>query len=932
MHDSPSLWFSSHFIFIFYLFDVFLILFKSSYFCYFSFFIAYNTVLDSLYCNLKKVLALVLAFACAFTMFAGAAFTGSADIKVDTEVVDTLVSLGVVNGYDDGSFKPNGTVTRAEMAKMIYVLRTGNSDASAYNDDKTSFTDIGSHWARGYIKYCQSLGIIAGKSNTKFCPNDKVTAQEAAKMLLVTLGYDATKAGLTGAGWASKTNALADENGLLEDVTTSFTAACPRQYAAQLIYNAIFAHTVVLRDGEYTNMKLVTSAGAGADNYNPTIGKKYMGLEEAIGELNNISYDEDKDEFTYTVAGYSKPILKSSKDYSNLYGLNVDVLYKTTSNKTTVYGIYAKDSSIVASGVLGDLEIVKNDAKKIKIDGTEYKLTDATSDVLMVETISGTAFKKADTKSKKYDNKLVDGTDLNPVIADAAQAYKFDLLDTTDDDKGDKIIVHPVTVAKVSYAGTKSITAGDNYTFEKHDIADGIKKDDYVVITPADNTAKHRANIVKAEVVTGKINGKKSSDDKVSDTWYTSVIGTDDVNNGDTCDVVVYNGYAFNFDVTAESSKDILYVSAVGKYSAMTGESDGTVKVRAYFTDGTNKEIKVRKVDGKKVNDAATDTDKVTAIADTLYTYKSTDDGYELTPVRNASQSPATAKNLAGYDSLVSGKTNEVYNSKKFNTSTDKYAIADDAVVFVKNGYTAATGTFNEVKVLSGKAVNNWGTLSTAWGVNGKALIDEVNGISYVKVAYIVGSGNRPTASDDTQYGYLLEDAYTTTQGADDDKVIAYHIWTGSEDTTVYEEIGGNVATDKLLEKGAVIRYEVDGDYVTAISGKNSIFTDTAKLVAITGIEYKSKGTVAYRYMDNAVAKNTSLDMDEDCVYIAVDDKNTVKYEGGLKDIATAKSESKDMKTANAWIFTTGAGANEKITAIVFDVPNNEINADNNEF
>ncbi|WP_270479224.1 S-layer homology domain-containing protein, partial [Butyricicoccus sp. AF18-9LB] len=170
---------------------------------------------------------------CAFTMFAGAAFTDSADIKVDTEVVDTLVSLGVVNGYDDGSFKPNGTVTRAEMAKMIYVLRTGNSDASAYNDDKTSFTDIGSHWARGYIKYCQSLGIIA----TKFCPNDKVTAQEAAKILLVTLGYDATKAGLTGSSWAAKTNALADENGLLDDVNTSFTSACPRQYAAQLIYN-----------------------------------------------------------------------------------------------------------------------------------------------------------------------------------------------------------------------------------------------------------------------------------------------------------------------------------------------------------------------------------------------------------------------------------------------------------------------------------------------------------------------------------------------------------------------------------------------------------------------------------------------------------------------------------------------------------------------
>ena len=148
----------------------------------------------------------MLAFACAFTMFAGAAFTDQADIKVDSDVVDTLVSLGVIEGFEDGSFQPNATVTRAQMAKMIYVLRTGNSDASAYNNDKTSFTDINGHWAAGYIKYCQSVGIIAGKSATVFAPNATVTAQEAAKMLLVTLGYDAQKAGLVGTSWAAKTN------------------------------------------------------------------------------------------------------------------------------------------------------------------------------------------------------------------------------------------------------------------------------------------------------------------------------------------------------------------------------------------------------------------------------------------------------------------------------------------------------------------------------------------------------------------------------------------------------------------------------------------------------------------------------------------------------------------------------------------------------
>ena len=314
--------------------------------------------------NLKKVLALVLAFACAFTMFAGAAFTDQADIKVKSDVVDTLVSLGVIEGFEDGSFQPNGTVTRAQMAKMIYVLRTGNSDASAYNDDKTSFTDIGSHWARGYIKYCQSLGIIAGKSNTKFCPNDKVTAQEAAKMLLVTLGYDATKAGLVGAGWAAKTNALADEAGLLEDVNTSFTAACPRQYAAQLIYNAIDAVTVAWRDDAYTKYNYNGSE-------NKTIGEKYMGLNKTVGILNDVTKDTDKNTYSLNVTinmteSTGKKLdafTKVTKDYSALKYQKVKVLYK---DKDNVFGVYSMtDDNTVVSNVMDN---VKMDSNKLKIN------------------------------------------------------------------------------------------------------------------------------------------------------------------------------------------------------------------------------------------------------------------------------------------------------------------------------------------------------------------------------------------------------------------------------------------------------------------------------------------------------------------------------------------------------------------------------------
>ena len=264
------------------------------------------------------------------------------------------------------------------MAKMIYVLRTGNSDASAYNNDKTSFTDINGHWAAGYIKYCQSLGIIAGKSSTIFAPNANVTAQEAAKMLLVTLGYDATKAGLTGAGWASKTNALADEAGLLEDVNTSFTAACPRQYAAQLIYNTIFAKTVVLRDGEYTKY--------GYDNTpNPTVGEKFMGLEEFTGIFNGndnvvTTLKEGEIQITGTTDDDNYTAKATYKMNNDLIGEEVTVLYKDHKNgtdgkldtKDTVFGVYTTGDTTVYNITSGDLQ--DGDDAKIKFNDKEYKV------------------------------------------------------------------------------------------------------------------------------------------------------------------------------------------------------------------------------------------------------------------------------------------------------------------------------------------------------------------------------------------------------------------------------------------------------------------------------------------------------------------------------------------------------------------------------
>ena len=326
----------------------------------------------------------------------------------------------------------------------------------------------------------------------------------------------------------------------------------------------------------------------------------------------------------------------------------------------------------------------------------------------------------------------------------------------------------------------------------------------------------------------------------------------------------------------------------------MVGENEGTLAARAYFTDGTDKEITVSKVNGKKI----TATNDLTENA--LYTYKVSGDNYELTAVAEG--------NKAGCDGFVDKAT---YNNKKIGGKS----IADDAVVFVKDK--------NGVKIMTGAQVADW---STEFGTSGSALYTASNGIDYVKVAALVNTtAERPDADSETQYAYLTADAYTTTYGEDDDAVIAYSIWDGTEETTIYEEY---TETPTLLSEGTVIRYKVDGDYViSAAEDEDYIYEDQsfATLAAVTGFDYKDEGAMVY---SDATKAGNNATLDEDCVFIAVDDENSAKHEGGMADIALAKSESDGKVTANAYLVVNDG----TVLAVIYDIPNNEIDVADNQF
>lgn len=172
---------------------------------------------------------------------------------------------------------------------MIYIIRNGgNKDASAYENLPTSFTDLGqASWAEGYIKFCQSAGLVSGRSDKIFDPNAPVTGVEASLMCLRVAGYDVEKAGIGGSTWANTTMALASQKGITDDYAVSLSEGAPRQWAAQLLYNTLFTATVTWSNDADAFIDDVVynygNNGVVASISKVTVGSKYMGLKEATG-------------------------------------------------------------------------------------------------------------------------------------------------------------------------------------------------------------------------------------------------------------------------------------------------------------------------------------------------------------------------------------------------------------------------------------------------------------------------------------------------------------------------------------------------------------------------------------------------------------------------------------------------------------------------
>ena len=140
--------------------------------------------------NLKKVLALVLAFACAFTMFAGAVVYPDVPAGSEySEAITMLSDLGIIQGKDDGKYHSEDTITRAEACALIARMLTGDPQVSQYAG-ASNFTDVvkGS-WKESVVGYCVVNGITVGVGNNKFEPDRAITDAEFVTMVVRAMGY-----------------------------------------------------------------------------------------------------------------------------------------------------------------------------------------------------------------------------------------------------------------------------------------------------------------------------------------------------------------------------------------------------------------------------------------------------------------------------------------------------------------------------------------------------------------------------------------------------------------------------------------------------------------------------------------------------------------------------------------------------------------------
>ena len=553
--------------------------------------------------NLKRVLSLAMASVMLVGMMvvgAGAASLDDFSDKdkiVNTDAVTMVSELGIIQGMPDGSYQPEANIDRASMAKMICVALNGGKDPSLSEKVTTSYTDTVGNWAAGYIEYCTSMGIVAGKGDKTFQPSANVTVSEGAKMLLVALGYNAETEGLVGANWQTKTDVLANQVKLYDGFIALTSEPLSRDNAAQMIYNALNA-SVVKYDGGKAVAQTTSSYEWIQDPNNP--GNSTAVTKEVEKSLLNDRYKVVETSGVVTANEHAALAGGVAKEGVSVIGgraYNLATSLDMLGQKVT---IYAKDTKTNGNYNVVGGAVPTNDNKLVVVSSgkTAAKLTDLLKDDSL----------KVDSNTK-YSVNYANTTSTAITKNEAGQELR--IIDFDNDGIVDYMIQTSFNLGKVTkYAttGNGSISvrmASGTLTKDKSEDVigfDDVKKDDYVLAVEIGG----KLYVEKPETVTGKVNRVKAGETITVDGDAYDVSGLAAYLDGG--DLELAKSYT-DTGVTATFYIDKFgYVLAVGdaeeavsNYALVLGfEANGKIsngRAKVVLSDGTTATYTLNKVE-----------------------------------------------------------------------------------------------------------------------------------------------------------------------------------------------------------------------------------------------------------------------------------------------------------------------------------------------
>ena len=291
--------------------------------------------------NFKKILCMFLAVALMVTSFAAVSVMAEETETTQTAetikfpdvlksakyatAVEVLNKLSIINGYEDGTFKPENNVSRAEFAALLLRMLGLDQNLAPM---EAPFPDVAADfWAAGTIGTAKRLGIITGYEDGTFGPLNNVAYEEALTMIIRAINYSNYSA--PGELWYSSYLESARRLDIVKNAIGNVGSPASRACIAQFIYNTL---EVYVRENDVITNQLIMEKHLGiSKNEGIIASNSYTSLEAP-----DVNLKENEvmimDAETGNVATYS---VENLADYDDEIGAKIT--YYSRQSKTSAY-------------------------------------------------------------------------------------------------------------------------------------------------------------------------------------------------------------------------------------------------------------------------------------------------------------------------------------------------------------------------------------------------------------------------------------------------------------------------------------------------------------------------------------------------------------------------------------------------------------------